>query len=76
MSLDYVGASIQININEEQISYGFSSPSGNSVEDAKIAARIAFEKFLLSKEFDQMLENLMSECTVSLSYCAHLDMPH
>ena len=75
MSLDYVGCSYQVIINETDVAYGFSSPTGDCQKDAKQAAMKAFEKFLDTEVFARMSSKLSSDLNITLSYLAHLDMP-
>lgn len=75
MSLDYVGCSYQVIINDTDVAYGFSAPTGDCYKDAKEAAMKAFEKFLDTEVFIRMHSKLSSDLNITLSYCAHLDMP-
>lgn len=75
MSLDYVGCSYKVVINNTDVAYGFSDPTGNCQVDAKQAAMKAFEKFLDTEVFIQMSSKLGSDLNITLSYLAHLGMP-
>lgn len=74
MSLNYTGYSVTLEINFEghkKKFYGFSEPTGDDVEDTKIAHRKAMEQFMESEYFKPMTGQLMDMYNIEIITMVH-----